>query len=311
MPRLAPGCYKRCVNISDLTLFRAPDLDGLLDRSLCRTLAPVPAGGVERVPRPAALLLGPRCTDWLEAAAAEPDLVCLVLVRADEAAPHDPRIDDVVTSTVTRAELAMRAQRALIRKRAPWPAAAPRADIDGVRRQGQFVALSATEARLAGAAAGTARRDRPGSRVGDRGVQGRRRDQASVARAYLSVAAETAPARRHRDSRGAPARVSGSAVVRVATRNGELGPLARLPARSDRCAQAGIVRNRHVLPCLPRLPEGPGTSGTAAPRKRRGATRHFRKYESTSAGSRAPGTSIGSGRYPWPQPPSSKPGRIV
>jgi hypothetical protein len=138
------------VNSSEPTLFRAPDLDGVLEVSLWRALSPVPPGGVARLPRPAAVILGARCTDWLAEAAPEPDLVCLVLLRANESPPHDPRIDDVVTALVTRAELAMRARRALARKAVLAPSEAPRADIDGVRWRGRFVALSATEARLAG-----------------------------------------------------------------------------------------------------------------------------------------------------------------
>jgi Transcriptional regulatory protein, C terminal len=140
--------YKRWVDESAITLFRAPGLDALLNEALRRALPPVPPEGLRSIPRPAGLLLATHCAEWLDRTASDPGIVCLLLVEPGEAVADDPRIADVITATATPAELAMRVQRALNRKYAALPAL-PRADIDGVRWGDRFVPLSATEAQLA------------------------------------------------------------------------------------------------------------------------------------------------------------------
>lgn len=134
---------------SSLVLFRAPELDGVLDPALCRAVATVPPGGLDCVPRPAVLILDSRRAEWLDAAAIDGELVCLLVVRLDEAVPDDSRVDDVVTAAATEAELLLRGARALARKRALARRTVPRAEADGVYWDDEFVALSATEARLA------------------------------------------------------------------------------------------------------------------------------------------------------------------
>ena len=137
------------MNISEITLFRAPELDSVLGETLCRALSKMPPGGVTQLPRPAALVLTPRCTAWVELTASDHELAALVLVQPGDALPNDPRIDDVVTPSATLAELKMRATRALTRKGAALALpVTPRADIDGVRWGEWFVALAASEARL-------------------------------------------------------------------------------------------------------------------------------------------------------------------